>query len=278
MSEVLLTDWRSVSELDFTLGAQWPRGHSFYPPIAERWHDPVLMAETIRQAGLLIAHSAFGVPLGTQFMMGDLTFEVDPHALACNGRPAELSLMVTAGELRRRGPTISAMRIHVHVMRDGRPLGTGNGVLGCASAAAYRRLRGERIGAVPDSRPPLPVRRRWSAGTGLRTWCSPTGDIHTWMVRSETGHPVLFDHQVDHLPGMVLVEAMRQAACLTTGWPELLVTALDSRFEKYAEFDRPCLVRAEKGRATLDGTPVRVLLEQNGATVAEGRLLVRSTG
>ncbi len=279
VSEVLLTDWRSVGELDFTVGAQWPRGHSFYPPVADLWYDPVLMAETIRQAGLLIAHGAFGVPLGTQFLMGDLSFDVDPGGLACHGRPADLSLMVTCGDLRRRGNTISGMRIHVHVMRDGRPLGTGDGVLSCASAAAYRRLRGERGGVAHRGRLPLPVPpplvgRDRSADVVL----APTEDRQVWEVRSDLRHPVLFDHEVDHLPGMVLVEAMRQAACLATGWPELLVTGLSARFAKYVEFDRPCLVRAEAGPAALGGTPVRVVLEQDGASVADGRLLVRSTG
>jgi len=282
VSEVLLTDWRSVGELDFIVGAQWPRGHSFYPPVAERWYDPVLMAETIRQAGLLLAHGAFGVPLGTHFLMGDISFDVDPEVLVCNGRPADLSLMVTCDEVRRRGSTIAGMRIHVHVLRDGRSLGTGNGVLSCASAAAYHRLRGDRRekaraaqhGRLPLPVPPPLVGRDRSADVVL----APTADPRTWEVRSDLRHPVLFDHEVDHLPGMVLVEAMRQAACLATGWPELLVTALHSRFDRYVEFDRPCLVRAEAGPSALGGAPVRVVLEQDGSPVADGRLLVRSTG
>ena len=149
--------------------------------------------------------------------MGDLSFDVDPEGLACHGRPADLSLMVTCGDLRRRGNTISGMRIHVHVMRDGRPLGTGNGVLSCASAAAYRRLRGERGGVPHRGELPLPVPPPLVGRDRSTDVVSPpTADPQVWEVRSDLRHPVLFDHEVDHLPGMVLVEAMRQAACLAT--------------------------------------------------------------
>ena len=65
VSEVLLTDWRSVGELDFTVGAQCTRGRSYYPPVADLWYDPVLMAETIRQAGLLSPTAPSAIPLGT---------------------------------------------------------------------------------------------------------------------------------------------------------------------------------------------------------------------
>lgn len=279
VSEVLLTDWRSVGEWDYTLGAQWPRGHSFYQPVAGGWYDPVLMAETIRQSGLLIAHSAFGVPLGTQFLMGDLCYDVDPAGLVCDGRPADLSLMLSCGEVRRRGDTIAGMRIQVNVLRAGRALGTGSGVLTCASPSVYRRLRGDRIGAVPTARTPLPVPAPLvGRDRGVDVVLAPTSDAQTWEIRSEVNHPVLFDHEVDHLPGMVLVEAMRQAACLATGRPELLVTGLDTRYHRYVEFDEPCLVRAAAGAPTVDGTPVGVRMEQGGVLVAEGVLLVRSAG
>jgi hypothetical protein len=129
-------------------------------------------------------------------------------------------------------------------------------------------------GRLPLPVPPPLVGRDRGADVVL----APTGDMKVWEVRSDLNHPVLFDHRVDHLPGMVLVEAMRQAACLATGWPELLVTGLSSRFDRYVEFDQPCLVRAEAGPAALGGTPVRVVLEQGGGTVAEGELMVRSTG
>ncbi|WP_431681645.1 ScbA/BarX family gamma-butyrolactone biosynthesis protein [Kitasatospora sp. KL5] len=280
VSEVLLTDCRPVGDRDFVLGAQWPRGHGFYLPVGDRWYDPVLMAETVRQAGLLIAHTAFGVPLDAHFLMWDVSFEADPAALAFTGTPANLSLMATCEDVRRRGSSIGGMRIRLHVLRDGRALGTATGALSCTSPGAYRRLRGERLSAAAERPlPPLPVPpplvgRDRAADVVL----APTAAPHTWEVRSERSHPVLFDHEVDHLPGMVLVEAMRQAACLATGRPAPLVTALSARFLKYVEFGEPCLVRAEPGAAAVCGTSVEVVMEQAGETVARGSLRAGPTG
>ncbi|WP_260845011.1 AfsA-related hotdog domain-containing protein [Streptomyces sp. SLBN-31] len=46
---------------------------------------------------------------------------------------------------------------------------------------------------------------------------SPLGQPHRWQLRVDTRHPVLFDHIVDHVPGMLLIEAARQAATATLG-------------------------------------------------------------
>lgn len=276
VSDVLLTDWRSIGDSDHLLGAQWPRGHSFYLPIAGRWYDPVLMAETIRQAGLLIAHSAYGVPQDTRFLLGKLGYTVEPAGLAHDGAPANLSLLVTCTDVRTLRSALRGMRIRVHVLRDGRQLGAGDGEFTCASPTSYRRLRGDRFGARPSgwlpapAHPPLVGRDR-VADVVL----APRGEPDSWEIRADVNHPVLFDHPVDHLPGMTLVEAMRQAACLAVGSPALLVTELDCRFTKYVEFDRPCVVHAEPGTPTRKGTPVRVVLRQDGTIAAEGRLTVR---
>lgn len=73
---------------------------------------------------------------------------------------------------------------------------------------------------------------------------SPTGEPDRWQLRMDTRHPVLFDHQVDHVPGMVLLEAARQAATAVLGGPSILPVGLDCEFHKYAELDLPCLIDA----------------------------------
>ncbi|WP_281275492.1 AfsA-related hotdog domain-containing protein [Saccharothrix australiensis] len=40
---------------------------------------------------------------------------------------------------------------------------------------------------------------------------SPVGRSDSWLPRVDRRHPVLFDHPVDHVPGMALQEAGRQA-------------------------------------------------------------------
>lgn len=74
---------------------------------------------------------------------------------------------------------------------------------------------------------------------------SPAGEPHRWQLRLDTRHPVLFDHMVDHVPGMVLLEAARQAATATLGHASLPL-AVTSQFQRYVELDAPCLIEAHR--------------------------------
>src|ERR1044072_9443467 len=49
VSEVFITDLQVADEQTSHIGAPWPRAHSFFGP-KMRLHDPMLLAETIRQA------------------------------------------------------------------------------------------------------------------------------------------------------------------------------------------------------------------------------------
>ncbi|MFF2521198.1 ScbA/BarX family gamma-butyrolactone biosynthesis protein [Streptomyces liangshanensis] len=247
VAEVLLTGWRRVDATHFTVTAQWPRLHGFYSAVLGR-HDPLLTAETIRQAGALLSHAEFGVPLGHQFLMRDLSFTVDPRHLAVTGVPADLELEIRCSDIRRRGSELASMRYEAVLHRDGQIVATGGASFACASPAVYRRVRGERAGTKssahrPPMGPPVPppdVGRAAASDVVL----SPTDDAHVWRLRTDTTHPVLFDHPVDHIPGMLLVEAARQAALVTLGSGDHVLTSFTSSFDLFAELDLPCRVEA----------------------------------
>ncbi|MFD9244767.1 AfsA-related hotdog domain-containing protein, partial [Streptomyces sp. NPDC059556] len=86
-------------------------------------------------------------------------------------------------------------------------------------------------------------------------------------LRVDTDHSTLFRRQNDHAPGMMLLEAARQAATMTTGGV-FLPTAVNVSFERYAELDSPCWIEAEvvptPDRST---TAVRVTGRQEGMPV-----------
>jgi hypothetical protein len=52
-----------------------------------------------------------------------------------------------------------------------------------------------------------------------------------------TDHPVLFDHELDHVPGMLQLEAVRQFATAITGAGPVL--ALTARFHDFLELGLP---------------------------------------
>ena len=74
------------------------------------------------------------------------------------------------------------------------------------------------------------------------------GTSAEWHLRPDTGHPALFDHESDHIPGMVLIEAFRQAALVRAGqdapgaWA---VNSMQASFLSFGEFGQPVTVTAE---------------------------------
>ncbi|MEV7596548.1 ScbA/BarX family gamma-butyrolactone biosynthesis protein [Kitasatospora sp. NPDC089797] len=276
VSEVFLTGWQATGPYDFLLGAQWPRLHGFYRLPGDRYHDPVLMAETVRQAGLLIGHAGFGVPRGHHFVMEDLGYALGEEGLpglAVAAAPTSLMLAVACQDVRMRHGRLVSLRVHAEVTRDGLRIGHGSGQLRVVTPASYERLRGRRTVTVP--RPPEPdapelVGRVQPADVVL----SPTLRPDTWLLRADAGHPVLFDHELDHVPGMLVLEAARQAAQRLQHPEPVVPVELVTSFDRYIELDRPCYVRAVRER-TADGrrTPVLVRLLQEGRTAAECRLL-----
>ncbi|MFC4511769.1 ScbA/BarX family gamma-butyrolactone biosynthesis protein [Streptomyces ehimensis] len=247
MAEVLLTGWERVAEDTFTIGAQWPRTHSFYTPVDGRY-DPLLFAETVRQTIPLLSHLAYDTPFGHHLIWDHFRYELDPAATAVAATPAEIELRITCSDVKRRQGRFSALVMDVTALRDGAPLGTARARFTSHAPAVYRRLRGEYgdpsvvSRAVPLAPPLAPV--RVGRDRFHDVVLSPTDADGVWQLRVDPSHPVLFDHPVDHAPGMLLLEAARQAALAATGPDHGAVLGLETVFSQYVEFDSPCWIEA----------------------------------
>lgn len=244
VSEVLLTGWQTVHD-EHRLGAQWSRAHSYYGSVGGRWHDPMLFAETIRQACLLLAHEALDVPMDFSFLTESTAFEVAEEAVRLSRppHPAHVVLHMRLSHVKRRAGVVGSYAYDVVAHRDGERLGSGRLRGKCTSQAVYRRLRGERIGARPPHTTIAPVAPRLvGRDDESDVVLGASADDGTRPLRIVADHPVLFDHPVDHVPGMMLMEAARQAGLLALGAPRGLLVACEAEFRRYVEFPIPCLV------------------------------------
>ncbi|WP_435973412.1 ScbA/BarX family gamma-butyrolactone biosynthesis protein [Streptomyces sp. Qhu_M48] len=269
-ADIIPTGWTQLQENRFSVSARWPASHPFFSPVAGVRHDPVLVAETIRQTTMLVAHAELGVPLDDQFVMWSVFYDADPDALAVDGLSSDIQVDVVCSDATTRRGRLRELRVSMALTRDGRLLGTGGGEARCTSALAYRRMRGERMDALGRPVPLIPgvaphlVGRERSEDVVLGPGTRPG----QWQLRINTAHTTLFRRPNDHVPGMVLLEAARQAATITLGNPAYLPTALDTSFSRYVELDSPCWIEAE----TVAGpdpstTTVRVSGHQDGTPV-----------
>ncbi|MEU0086104.1 ScbA/BarX family gamma-butyrolactone biosynthesis protein [Streptomyces sp. NPDC006274] len=281
--EVLLRGWQQIGDDTFTVTAEWPENHSFYAS-RNGLHDPLQLGETIRQTLPLVSHGAYRVPFGHQLLWQDFSWEIDREASRSDGSPAQLELRIRCFDIAYRKDRASAMSLDIAVERSGRHLATARTRFTIQDPTVYRRLRGRyadktaaNAGAVPL--PPPAAMSPFGRDSFADVVLASTDLPHIWQLRADTAHPILFDHPVDHAPGMLLLEAARQAA-LATGHPEQrVVLHMASVFNRYAELDSPCWITAEpiaaeaeqradrraQGDRAMDR--VRVSAEQNGQVI-----------
>ncbi|MGW6420052.1 ScbA/BarX family gamma-butyrolactone biosynthesis protein [Streptomyces sp. NPDC055055] len=246
-ADIIPTGWTRLRPERFSVSAHWPAAHPFFSPPAGDRHDPLLVAETIRQATMLVAHAELGVPVEDQFVMWGLHYTADTAALAVDGLSSDITLDVVCDELGNRGGRLGNLRTTVVLTREGRHLGTGGALARSTSVEAYRRIRGERMAALGRPVPLIPgvaphlVGREDSRDVVLAPGTRPG----QWRLRINTGHTTLFRRPNDHVPGMMLLEAARQAAAMTIGADGYLPTGMDVSFSRYAELDSPCWIEAE---------------------------------
>ncbi|MGO4458025.1 ScbA/BarX family gamma-butyrolactone biosynthesis protein [Streptomyces sp. M-16] len=249
LSEVFLTGWQRTGTHAFTITAQWPRSHSFYTATAGL-HDPLMLCETVRQTFPLLLHTAYGTPLGHQLSWSRFSYALNPHALQVERTPAELELRVTGSEFSERRGIPAVVALDIAVFRDGTQIAVADTRFGCIAPAVYRRVRADRadlarvFAAVPD--PIAPLDPATAGRENARDVVLGRSDTPgRWPLRVDATHPVLFDHPVDHVPGMLLLEAARQAAhAVRPSGGAVLPTSMDVTFHRYVEFDSPCWIEA----------------------------------
>lgn len=277
VSEVFLTNWRRGAAADsWVVNAQWPRAHTFYGPL-HGLHDPILLIETVRQTGILLSHVVHRVPLDHPIIWQRVRYDLAPQALRTAQRPAEVELHITDHDMVFRGKRLVSALQEFRIVCDGAELASATLDYSCHSPAVYRRLRGEysdvalansRALPLPEAVSPQLVAREHDRDVVL----SPTDRPDLWQLRVDTSHPVLFDHPVDHAPGMLMVEAARQAAQATTPGVTLPVS-LECSFSRYAELDAPSWVQARTtGRGDDDRRQVEVTVEQHGQLVVSAQI------
>jgi hypothetical protein len=260
LREVFLTTARRESPDAFVMGGQWPREHAFYSTRRLR-PDSALVAETVRQATILLAHTMYDVPLDAAFLMPSLVART--HAVDDFWNEDELVVRADVTRVARSHDGVTALRVAVTIESAGQLLGDGVGDARIVGAGPYARLRAGR-----DRRPGTPLRRPSGARSPMLTW----SDDGTATVGVDDQDPVFFDHPLDHVPGMLLLEAVREGVRHLAGDPALDLDQVDLAFRRVAEFDPPLTLSVS---SRPDGRTWSVAVTQDGAVCVEG--IVTST-
>ncbi|MDQ0680242.1 hypothetical protein QFZ30_003624 [Arthrobacter pascens] len=236
ISEVFMTDIRRIGEGRYLATAQWPRLHPFFcsRPGA---YDTALIAESLRQATILVAHAMEGVPLGQVFLMPDMSVQALGGHAGDPGTPTEVNMLldVNVSQRNSRGPVV--FRVEARFDVGGHPIATGAAGARLVDPASYARLR---LRSATDGQPPqtvpLPpeqVGHRFSHNVAI----GAGGPADTWPLHVDGTNPTFFDHPLDHVPGLLMVEGIRQALRVRMTAPDLDFQAFEASFLKIVELD-----------------------------------------
>ncbi|WP_394425845.1 ScbA/BarX family gamma-butyrolactone biosynthesis protein [Streptomyces sp. SGAir0957] len=215
--EVLLASAARLTEDRFAVRLRWPDEHLLHHLRADGGRDSLVVAETMRQAGIYLSHRFHDVPADYAFVLHRFDFQLtEPVRDSGSGADAALDIQVfrEPGNSRRFRMASAAW-----LVIGGRRVGRATMKWDAFAPRQYAIIR--HRGGAPDPAPvaaPAPaalralpadlVGRDRADAVLLAEDPALPGN---WWLRMDTGHPALFDHASDHTPGMVIVEAFRQA-------------------------------------------------------------------
>ncbi|MFJ9216977.1 ScbA/BarX family gamma-butyrolactone biosynthesis protein [Streptomyces sp. NPDC102383] len=253
----------------FLVSARLPHDHPFFAPVRTDRIDPLLVSEAFRQAGLVVMHSGYGAPMDHTFLISSLQFDCSMDELETRDSATELALEVDASRTSAREDRTGKKHLELTAWLGEWPVARGVIRTRVISPQIYARLRGCRT----EPRLCTPLSHRLAPGTVGRSdladvLLAPGPREDTWQLSIDTSHPTLFQSPKDHVPGMLLLEAGRQAAQAIQR-PGLFVPAMaDATFHGYTEIDLPCWIRAQVVPSTTPSrTAVRVEGVQNDTPV-----------
>ncbi|GHB07991.1 ScbA/BarX family gamma-butyrolactone biosynthesis protein [Streptomyces termitum] len=240
---VLLTNWAPLGGDRYSVSARWPDSGVYGGSV------PLLLAQTMRQSGLLIGHAEAEVPLSHQTLLGVMDFGVSEDFYCSGNKPDTLFILVT---VKRAGPR--SLRLEQSILSEGRPVAEARLSFSWIAPATYRRLRGPYADAPwGEAAPPAPLAPRTVGRVREEeVVLAPSGRPDRWQLRVDTSNLALYDHRVDHVPGLALVEAAHQALHATAG-PDRHPVRLMCTFDRYVEFDAPCWIDAAVVAASDEG-------------------------
>ncbi|MFF7365050.1 ScbA/BarX family gamma-butyrolactone biosynthesis protein [Streptomyces sp. NPDC008125] len=272
--DVLIRGYRRLAENTYALDIDWAGRHVFFEPALGSVHHHMLIAQTLRQIGLSLAHTEFEISSAHQFLMSGMSYSVDPR------RSTDLSPIRAEAVCTWTGR--NGIRIAIALEQHGSVFVRSESGFSWVSDRVYRRLRGAHLTGRPGVMPaPVgapPVGRRAADEVVL----GASGRAHHWELIADTGNPALMDHPVDHVPGLVVMEASQQAAHAVvagTGDRSWCPLATDMRTSRYIEFDAPCWIDAREvplPETSSGGAPDRGDRPDTGG--APGRIAVEVTG
>lgn len=268
ISEVFLTDGIAIDKDRFLCVAQIPRSHLYYNDhigSSERC-DLLLVMEIYRQVSIFAAHRFLNVPSDAKFLYGESVTRLDDYMLDHLSGEQPTTVMVDA-----RVTDKSYKRNDLQGVTFDMTLKVGNNVIArhenmvirWMSPAIWMRIRTKPMDKAGRSvydhaqvkpLPPRSVGRQCAINVVVGEELRSTSSVFESRLHIPFSNASIFDHALDHIPGMLLVEFARQTALLAAenihslGSDNLYLQDCKVSFMQFGEFncETLCVIQKQK--------------------------------
>lgn len=289
--QVFVTDWMRGPGDDWcTIAGRLPLAHARFSDSAAPYHDLLLLAETVRQAGLVVASEILAVDDERQFLLRELKVELEPVEQARKRREScdVLISQDPSSEVKMRpGRSMAGGMMRARIAIGGRAAGVCEVMGAWVPNEFYAGLRQGRGEGATGGSLPTPGRRGEaetrtgkinpanSVLTPLR--CKEDERSYEATLIVDTDDPTFFDHPLDHVPGLYLLEGVQQvslaAICEELGVDHsaVFVSGFQIKFSRIAEFqpDVTCAVTLDRNHRG-----GKVSCSQDGKVCCEGNVRI----
>ncbi|MFI1582496.1 ScbA/BarX family gamma-butyrolactone biosynthesis protein [Embleya sp. NPDC020630] len=269
VAEVLLTDVVRVAGTTFLAAAQWPCSHPTFRPTDDGGHSRLMVLETLRQLGIFIPAQFYAVPPEAHFLIKDLFYGVDASAEPrSTGGASDITCLAQVDDFRptHDGRGLRGLRLRLRLSVGATTFARAGGNARFLDPDTYAALRRGAAGARPAAPRVRPTPEAVDATLPRDVLVAESDGGVLEVDPADRLHPFFFDHPCDHMPGMVLVEAARQAIALVSDGELLRPTAFRLRTPRFTEFDPPARIECTLHR----GRQASFRVRQGGAYTALG--------
>lgn len=269
IDHVLVTDVVRIQDDQFLCGARLPQSHPYFNEMSGGGGccSILLGAETMRQACIALSHKFLAIPPSFSYILQRAWCSLEklgPRTVTPEVANLILDIRLTNHSYRRSGELIGLVA-HSTTYCAGERIMNARGQWIFVPTKVYERLRrpnGDTDGNGNGSRPipiaPDQVGRKGLDNIVITALTHLEPDVLETYVVVDPNHPYFFEHKLDHVSGMLLLEACNQlgtaaAARLCALAPnEVVFKCLDAEFHEFAALDQPIKLEARVEHSTAE--------------------------
>jgi len=294
VNEVFITSSHQDDTDHFSFTAVMPKSHMYFndqPELVDdnQYYDALLLLEIFRQTSICVTHKYYNVPLSAKFIFNDAKFDIiNHHILKISKSPLSVTIEVKIRNHKYRRHVLYGYTLDMYILINNIPCAHKEMDIGWMESSVWKKLRSRHESHNPFEFSSIKPVSSISVGRKIQRNVV-IGDIRAddnffkASLIVDQSYSSIFDHTLDHVPGMFIIEACRQSALMAIfirkniKVNQLLFHACDISFLQFCELSciSECVINMSDIISTYNVIQVPVSVIQNDSQKTVGVFIFR---